>query len=443
MVFFNHVFASHQLELFISSFNNYDVCEIQFIHFENGSLKTLDKVKIEKPNENILFQNKLGNQTGLYFIVVNNSKYIEVLLNENEKPLIKGNLNDFIQGNVSIVNSTENEAYYSFQSILLSYQKMESIYYSRLDSLSYLNPKYLSSYKENELWLFNQQKEVNKKLKEIKDKYNNIYTVNILIPLALFPEPSNEEFKNYETNRSFLSDNYFRGINSIDNSITSHYLFADKLKYYIDNFFDPNITYNSSISKLYALTKNQPELRSFVFNSFFQYILKLENTKYLDNLKEAFFIEKLDTLNFLLKSDYKALNLSKNSLKGGLLPNFKLSNLNGETFVLDEIVQKNKITMVVVFSSSCSTCEEVIPKLKEIVAKYSGLGLGVFAINLEVYNEYVYNENWVEVVDTLNLVQNQCFIQEIPTLFLVDSQKKILAKNIFGDALEKWLKVNL
>ena len=194
---------------------------------------------------------------------------------------------------------------------------------------------------------------------------------------------------------------------------------------------------------MYDLTRNKPELRSFVINSFFQYILKLENSQYLDNLKNAFFVEKEDTLNLILKSDYNKLNLTKNSLKGGILPNFKLPNLNGETLVLDGIVQKNKFTMLVVFSSSCPTCESEIPKLKEIVTKYKDLGLGVFAINLEVDNNYVYDENWIEVVDTLNVVQNQCYVQEIPTLFLLDKQKKIIEKNIFGTVLEKWLKVNL
>ena len=164
MACFQHLFPSHQLEILITSFNNYDSCEVQFIHFENGSLKTIDKVEIKNINENILIQNKSGVKTGLYFVVVNNSKYIEVLLNENEKPIIKGSVNDFRHGNVSISNSLENEVYYNFQSILIAYQQIESIYYSRLDSLSYLNPKYLSNYKENEIWLFNQQKESNIKL---------------------------------------------------------------------------------------------------------------------------------------------------------------------------------------------------------------------------------------------------------------------------------------
>lgn len=103
--------------------------------------------------------------------------------------------------------------------------------------------------------------------------------------------------------------------------------------------------------------------------------------------------------------------------------------------VLDSVT--SPYTLIVFWASWCEFCEKAMPDIKNIYAKYKGKGLEIFAVSLDsikqnwilVTNKY--SIPWVNTCD-LNGFKSKIIgeynIWSTPTFFLLDADKKIIAR---------------
>jgi len=143
------------------------------------------------------------------------------------------------------------------------------------------------------------------------------------------------------------------------------------------------------------------------------------------------------------------VNALKPNLIGSQCPNIELPDMAGVKRKLSDV--KAKITVLYFWDSSCSHCKKVTPALKSIYDKYKNKGFEVYAVytqgNQPEVVEYISKNqlNWLNVWDpALNSNFRNLFdIYSTPVIFVLDKNKKIIAKRISEESLTKMLEIEL
>ena len=118
-------------------------------------------------------------------------------------------------------------------------------------------------------------------------------------------------------------------------------------------------------------------------------------------------------------------------------PNFNIEEYNGGKVNLMKTAAKNQYTLVMFWASWCHKCEQEIPVLIPLYAKYSGKGFEAIGVSVDQVRK-----SWTDVIETrgmqyLNVSQLQGWdspiikdykITATPTYFLLNSKGEIVLK---------------
>jgi len=103
--------------------------------------------------------------------------------------------------------------------------------------------------------------------------------------------------------------------------------------------------------------------------------------------------------------------------------------------------------MLVFWDPDCGHCKKEMPKIKEVYDKYRDKGLKVYAVCTELEKDKWINYmdkhqyNWIDVADfELRSPFRELYdISSTPKVFLLDKDKKIIAKKLNHEQLDKVL----
>ncbi|WP_318345457.1 TlpA family protein disulfide reductase [Flagellimonas baculiformis] len=144
----------------------------------------------------------------------------------------------------------------------------------------------------------------------------------------------------------------------------------------------------------------------------------------------------------VLKADKENLPI----LQGHLMPQLELPMKNGETLFLDEVLKENKLLLLDVWASWCAPCRiENRNVLLPLWEKYRPDHFQILAYGLES-NEKVWANamerdgayRWLHASHLLgdqNPLMDALRLKTIPANFLLDSEGRVLAKNLHGAEL--------
>lgn len=108
---------------------------------------------------------------------------------------------------------------------------------------------------------------------------------------------------------------------------------------------------------------------------------------------------------------------------------------------------KAKYTVLLFWDPDCGHCKKTVPEIKTIYDKVKPKGVEIYAVCTEVemdkWRAFIreHNLNWINVGDPKlqNNFRQDFDIKTTPQIFLLDKDKKILAKKIDAETLEKIL----
>jgi thiol-disulfide isomerase/thioredoxin len=108
---------------------------------------------------------------------------------------------------------------------------------------------------------------------------------------------------------------------------------------------------------------------------------------------------------------------------------------------------KTPYTILMFWDPDCSHCKAEMPLIEEIYKNYKSKGVEVYAACVEQefdkWTNYINEKklNWINVIDIYNLSEfrKNYDISSTPVIFLLDKDKKILAKKLNGKTLEQLL----
>lgn len=133
---------------------------------------------------------------------------------------------------------------------------------------------------------------------------------------------------------------------------------------------------------------------------------------------------------------------------GQKIEDFALNTPKGEPMSVMSEVQKNKVTILDFWASWCGSCRREMPFMKELYAEYHPKGLGIIGISLDesaadwtrAINEL--GLEWPQISDLKGWSSSaaQTFqVNAIPFMIVLDSEGKILQKDLRGEDLKKFI----
>jgi hypothetical protein len=132
---------------------------------------------------------------------------------------------------------------------------------------------------------------------------------------------------------------------------------------------------------------------------------------------------------------------------GKVFPEIILNSIDNEPQQLN--ICKAKVCVVTVWVSTNKESWDMNARLKDIYKKYNAKGLGIYAISFDTdklaWANYCHMDRlvWTNVIGYPREKQMLNAEEKMPRVFVLDSDKKIIAKDPSMDKLEELLKVSL
>ncbi|MEO8821525.1 MAG: redoxin domain-containing protein [Ginsengibacter sp.] len=319
----------------------------------------------------------------------------------------------------------------------------------------------------------NKYKELNKELNDYRDKLIKDHPESMLATLLTSMKPvevlnsrpitHQDSLANYE----YYKKHYWDGITFMDDRIIRTPFFLPKLENYFRSVISP---VPDSIIKesdyLLLLARSSPEMYKFLLNWFTdEYI----SPKYMG--QDAVFVHLFEKYHskgvssWLNAKQIKTISdrayMLMSNLIGDQAANLEMVDSNGVSKSLYNI--KADYTVVCFWDPTCGHCRVQVPRLDSIYdAKWKKEGVKMYGVLTETkdfdqWKEFI-NENkmnnWVNVYETdaqRKIVQqsNQPSYKQLydviqtPTLYLLDKDKKIIAKKLTMEQMDEVLDVKI
>jgi thiol-disulfide isomerase/thioredoxin len=399
----------------------------------------IDTIRLDSLGKGF-YESKSRLTGGIYLILLPNNKYFEFLINEEQFFTLSTDTLDVI-GHLKIEGAEEPDLFRLYQQ---------------------LTGKYNDSLKKNkdESAIF--KNELKAHLNGLKDSiYTNLPGSYICKYLKMQDDPVIAELPTRSNDRpepdffkklyNFKNQHYFDNIDFSDNRLLHTMLIGEKITYYFNVFVSNDAdSLCKSIDRLVSLAKVNEEAYRFVLN-----IINV-------NFRNPHYSSQENALVYLADNYYlngKAPWADKNFLKlfkvkvdklrpsliGAIAPNLIMQTVVDETFNLNDI--KAKITILYFWSPDCNKCATETPKLSHIYEKYKNKSLVVIAVythaDKQVWQDYIKQNNldWVNIYDPLlkSGFSKLYNVQFTPKIVILDDKKKIIAKDITVEKIEKML----
>lgn len=132
---------------------------------------------------------------------------------------------------------------------------------------------------------------------------------------------------------------------------------------------------------------------------------------------------------------------------GMLAPEFSGTNPDGKEISLkDVLAEEGEYTLIEFWASWCPYCQQELPNVVEVYKDFKDKGFKVFGVSIDEEKE-----EWTEAIESWDMewdhisslkrwdepIVHQYKVQSIPYNYLVDSQGKIVARDLQGDDLRK------
>ena len=179
----------------------------------------------------------------------------------------------------------------------------------------------------------------------------------------------------------------------------------------------------------------------------------LRSTTYPDWEKAAIHIAEKYVVNDSLQWADKAfaarmaevVRMSHLNPVGSKAPNLKFQDPSGNDVSLDDI--QAPYIVLYFYNPACDLCSVLTPELWKIYQKHSKKGLQVFAVYVDLnHNEWVpyiteHNYTWINVwvPDGNEKLYEKYDLHAIPTIYLLDSNKAIILKDVTIEQLSEKL----
>lgn len=430
--------------------------QCQFGYYKGDKTVILDSIQVDSLKEEFVFKGDKKLQDGQYFIFLKGRGVLDFIVNNEYKQTFTSYQKD-LSDSVKVKGSKENDAYFKYISFVKKRDRKVENFRKVLDSIrqSTGDRKALNE-------LEREVRESSKASQDFEKKFieeNANLLVSKIIKSRLLPIPpknipalgwDNKPNVMYHVwlNRHFWDDFDFN-----DNRLLYSRVYPHKLQAYFDQYSSSRPdSVIQSVDLLTAKCKQNPEVYQYCIDWILRQV-EIRKTGGADNIlvhlydnylaKDASLADKKTIDRIKIKAD-----LYRPNLINTVAPNFSLTSSKDSIVNLQEI--KSKFTVLYLTNSKSQECQTKTPIVVEATTDYIGKGVEVVAISVENSKEdwlewaKKNDNNWkhVNVKETDDLRTKYAAI-ELPVIYILDENKKIIGKNIRANELGRLLKLAL
>ncbi len=392
---------------------------------------------------------------GLYVVYLEDKSYFDLLITKDQSFSVTTSKEDMLQ-KMRITGSDESAAFLDYQQYLVSKQQEAIKIQEQLKTETDADKKQALQSKFSAL------------TSDVKGKYNDLITKHPNSLLAIFlkatqevnvpqmtaPEGSSNPDSAVQRMRyDYYKAHYFDNFKMDDPRLLRSPFFTKKLDTYFSNVLlqIPDTIIKES-HRVIAMANGNYEMEKYLI----QHLFNMANESkimgmdaVMVNLGETYYLSgHADWVNEeFIKSLNERVTKLKPNLLGNTAPDFKMQSYNEEFFRLSEI--NAELTILVFWEPECGHCGKEIPKLNEDVwKKYADQSIQIVAVytqwEKEPWVEFIHEHElgeWIHLYDPYNRsnFRNNYDIYSTPVIYILDKDKKILAKRIGVDQISGFL----
>ena len=385
--------------------------------------------------------------TGLYRLSTGKDHFLDfVVNNENIEFTCNGDLSG---DSTSFLSSSENKIYYYF----LEYDRKIQEKLDLLLQLVDFYPEKDRFYSQATIEYEHLQQSDRRTLDSLSALYPGSYAIRILRlqQTPFLPSGLTKEDRMAYLKQHFLDDVDFKDTLSLRSNAWAKKAIS-YLSLYSNNKYNQKqleSEFIKAVTIILSKASVNAEVYKFLLDYFVggfdKYHFDAVITYMADNFQDPFSCEDQARKTQLQK---KLENFKKISV-GKIAPDITVPDPKGKSIRLSEI--RSEYTLLVFWSSECGHCIQMMPQLKELYDKQKPKRWEVMTVSLDTsrseWTTFLKEQklNWLntsELKGFNSISSDEYNIFATPTMFLLDREKKILAKPISYRELEQNLKEN-
>lgn len=392
---------------------------------------------------------------GVYLLVMPNMRYLEFLVDENQRFGIETDTTDFLN-TLHFKGSQINTDFLGYQKRLVELNK-------KLQDLQAEIRKTEDETRKEALR--KQMDEVNRQTRILNDEVINTHPNSFLGHLVRAMTPplvpdfevredvENPDSVRWTLNYAWLRDHYFDDVEFSDDRLLRTPILYNRLVQYFDNILiqTPD-SLIPQVDRIVKAARANDDVYQYVvitlLNHFQQSTVMGLDAVYV-HIAEKYYLAGQTPWSEekFLEELKKRIDKIKPNLIGRKAVDLKMETISGEWVDLYEI--DAPYIILYFWEPNCSHCKKVTPILyDEIYQKYRDKGLEVFAVyiydNHDEWQKYLdeHGYDWINAWDPKQQTYFRYYydVYSTPTIYVLDKDKKIIAKRLDIKALKRFLK---
>ncbi len=397
---------------------------------------------------------------GVYLLVLPNMEYVEFLVDEQNRFFtLETDTTDFFN-TLKFKGSRDNTDFLSYQKELSHLNKQLYELHQRLrknrdnaDSSQVIQEKIDD--------INGQTKELNKKI--IADHPGSFLAHLVAamtppdVPDIKIPEGvANRDSLLWVKRYGYLRDHYFDGVDLSDERLLRTPVIYNRLNQYFNRILvqvpDSLIP---QVDRIIALARGNDKVYQYVviwlLNNYQQSKIMGLDAVYVHIAENYYLAGKTPWADStLLTKLQERVDHIKPTLIGHQAHDLKMETLDGPWVDLYEI--DAPYTVLFFWDPNCGHCKKAIPQLHTLYEKYKDKGLQVMTIyiydNKEIWKKFLVEHDyldWINAWDPYQLTRFRDYydVYSTPVIYVLDRDKKIVAKRLDVDILGRFLKDKL
>ncbi|MDR0711553.1 MAG: DUF5106 domain-containing protein [Prevotellaceae bacterium] len=431
----------------------------------------LDTAKLDKKG-NAIFQKPKALKKGVYFVVTPDKNYFELLITDNQKISVSTKYADLF-GSLRFKNSPENQDFYDYQRYLGKMRQQS-------DGIRQQKKKNEEGKKDSvaiyQKQLDDIESNIDSNIKRLaaKNADNFLGTLlNAMLPVDVPefdvpPTAANRDSVIHRRTYEYRRDHYFDNFNFADNGLIRTPFFVSSIDLFFQKIIAPSPdTIIKYADMLIERSRADDEMFQYITEYFFQRYQKSDymgHDAIVVHLADKYYLSgqaKWATAKYVSEIKER-VDKMRHSLIGNTAPELLLPT-NENTYV-SLLKTPAELTILCFWEPNCGHCKKELPHLWELYQKYRDKGLVVFTVYTQYkrsdWDTYIADHpyDWIYAWDGVEGVDSKgnpttfsvgsdfrtfYDIRSTPTVFLLDKNKKIIAKRMSVEALEKILSVEM
>jgi len=423
------------------------VCFLAYYYGDKQYLK--DTASVDSKG-NFTFDGKEKLPGGIYLIVLPKKKYFEIVIpNEIEQNFaLETDTVDLVKY-MKIKGSNENKLFYEF----INFLAKKSKYVDSLKKEIKKNPKDSIEITKKIIEI---DKEVQAFRKDFIAKNPSLFISKVFKASEEIEIPEPPVLPNGKKDSTFqyryYKEHYFDNIDFSDDRMIRTPIFHTKLEKYIKNLVvqipDSII---KEIDKIIAKARKSKELFKYCV-WYLNYTYETSQIMGMDAIfvhmaKKYYLTKDVDWIDSTVRAKFKEkAEILEPLLIGKKAPNTYLSDTLGNIIQLHLL--KADYIIIVFWDPNCGHCQKEIPKLHDWYVKKNDKRILVYSVSIDrkdtEFKKFIREKkltSFIHVWDkyTYTDFRRMWDIYSTPVIYIVDKDKKIIAKRISAEQIEEFL----